>query len=469
MSSTSRRPRRGDRLEVTIEGLDAKGRGVAQAGRYLVAARGALPGARVVVEVSRARGAGVDARVAEVLDPGPDLVDPACPHETHCGGCSFQRLAYPRQLEYLHARVTGALAKVGFDTPVEPVVGMQHPFGYRNKMEYTFGGKRFREAHEPAGTPDDFALGLHVPGWHEKVIDLESCAIHFEGADEVVAAARELAVEQGLSVWDLEAHTGLLRYLVLRKGMRTGELLANLVTSEDAPELVDRYAAALQARCPEITTIVQSVNTRAASTALGERERVLAGPGVIHEEVGGLTYAISAQSFFQTNTLQAERLFAAVREEAALTGAERVLDLYCGAGTIGLALADQAASVCGYEVIEPAVVDARQNAERNGITNATFVAGDVGKTLAAEEPPQRPDLVVVDPPRAGLEPRMVPAVVRLGAARVVYVSCNIDAAARDLSFLRTGGYRLERVRPFDLFPHTPHVEVVLTLVREATA
>ncbi len=312
----------------------------------------------------------------------------------------------------------------------------------------------------------DFALGMHSPGWHEKVIDLQHCAIHFEGADGLVATVRELALERGLSPWDTEEHTGLLRYLVLRKGERTGDVLVNLVTSEDAREVVDGLAAALLERHPEVTTFVHSINSRPASTAQAEHERVVFGPGVIHEEVGGLRYAISSQSFFQTNTLQAERLFEAIGEEAALDGDGLVFDLYCGAGTIGLALAAGAREIRGYEVVAPAIADARRNAVANGIEHATFIEGDVLQSLSDEGPQSTaPDVAIVDPPRAGLEPRMVPALARLGASRVIYVSCNVDAAARDLPFLRTAGYCLERVRPFDLFPHTPHVEVIFTLVR----
>lgn len=464
MSTASRRPRRGERLELSVEDLDARGRGVAGHGRFRVTARGALPGSRVAVEVARVRGGVAEARVREVLDPGPHAVEPACPHVRHCGGCAFQRLAYPRQLELARDRIAATLAGAGFDTPVEPVVGMEVPWHYRNKMEYTFGARRFREEGEEADREADFALGLHAPGGHDKVIDLRSCALHFEGADELVAGVRELARARGLTPWDTRDHTGLLRYLVLRRGLRTGELLVQLVTSEDATETIDELARALLERHPGITTLVQGINSRPAATAVPERERVLHGPGVIHEEVAGRRFALSARSFFQTNTLAAERLFAGIAEEAALTGGERVADLYCGAGTIGIVLAEGAREVRGYEAVPEAVADARRNAALNDVPHATFVAGDVLASLEREAA-SPPDVAVVDPPRAGLEARMVPALARLGAPRLIYVSCNVDAAARDLPFLRMAGYRLARVRPYDLFPHTPHVEVVLTLLR----
>lgn len=465
MSTSPTRPRRGDRLDLEITELDERGRGVARLGRYRIAARGALPGSRVALEVVRAKGPRQDARILEVLEPSPDAVDPRCSHARYCGGCSFQGLDYPAQLAALRGRVAAALELIGFDVPVEPVVGMDRPWGYRNKMEFTFGARRFRETEEERDEAADFALGLHVPGMHDKVIDVQGCSIHFDGADALLATMRELVVARGLSPWDTREHTGLLRYLVLRRGERTGETLVNLVTSQREEAVIDELAGAFLERHPDVTTFVHSINSRPASTAQAEEERVVHGPGVIHEEVGGLRYAISAQSFFQVNTTQAERLFAAIREEAALDGGV-VYDLYCGAGTIGLALAPDAREVRGYEVVAPAVADARVNAAANGVDHATFIEGDVLKALAAEgarEVP--PDVAVVDPPRAGLEARMVPALARLGAPRVLYVSCNVDAAARDLPFLRTAGYRLERVRPFDLFPHTPHVEVLFTLVK----
>ncbi len=400
----------------------------------------------------------------EVLEPSPDGGPAHCPHLRHCGGCAFQELAYPAQLRALRGAVEALVDPLGLGVPVEEVAGMQRPFAYRNKMEYTFGTRRFREDPSERGAPADFALGLHVPGRHEKVIDVQHCAIHFEGADELLAGMRDLCLERGLSAWDNRRHTGLLRYLVLRHGFRTGETLVNLVTSAEAEEEVDALAAAFLERHPQVTTFVHSVQSRPAATSQAEHQRVLHGSGRIHERVGQLLYGISAGSFFQTNTLQAERLFAAIAEEARVAGGT-LYDLYCGAGTIGLALAAEAGLVRGFEVVPSAVRDARANARENGIENAEFIEGDVLASLAREGGAGSPDVVIVDPPRAGLEARMIPALARLGAPRLIYVSCNVAAAAGDLPYLRAAGYRLERVRPFDLFPHTPHVEVIFTLVK----
>jgi 23S rRNA (uracil1939-C5)-methyltransferase len=328
------------------------------------------------------------------------------------------------------------------------------------------------ETSEPQDVDATFALGLHVPGRFDKVLDLTGCAIHFEGADALLATARELALEMHLAPWDTRAHEGLLRHLVLRKGIRTGEIMVNLVTSRDAPDEIGPYAEAFVARHPEITTFVQNVNTLAASVAVGQWEHVLHGPGVIHEKLGGLRFTISAATFFQTNTLQAERLVEVVREEAraadASTGGGTVaFDLYCGSGSLGMSIAGEVRELWGFESVPQAVRDARQNALQNNLENTHFVEGDV---LAILEDPERklpqPDLCLVDPPRAGLHPKVLPALVQLGPRRIIYVSCNVKAAARDLPYLAIGGYSLRRVRPIDLFPHTPHVECVFTLERE---
>jgi 23S rRNA (uracil1939-C5)-methyltransferase len=307
-----------------------------------------------------------------------------------------------------------------------------------------------------------------------KVLDVERCAIGFEGADAVLGTVRRLARAADLAPWDTRLHTGLLRHVVLRHGVRTGETMLVLVTSERAAELVDPLAAAVLAAHPELTTIVQDVNARHATIAVGQEQFVLHGPGTIDEVLLGRRFTLSPHSFFQTNTLQAERLFELVREEARLAPDGVVYDLYCGAGTIGLCLAGHAGEahlagqVVGFESVGAAVADARANAARNGLAAATFVEGDVleslGAFMAGGARPL-PDVVVLDPPRAGQHPQVVPAVTALGAPRIVYVSCNPESAARDLAALTEGGYVVERVRPVDLFPHTPHIETVISLRR----
>jgi 23S rRNA (uracil1939-C5)-methyltransferase len=348
--------------------------------------------------------------------------------------------------------------------PVEDVLPSPRQWGYRNKMDFTFGSRRWIEPGEPEDVDASFAVGLHVAERWQKVLDVRSCALAFEGADAILATARELARERALPPWDVGGHHGLLRHLVLRKAFRTGEILAALVTSEEAEARIVPYLDAICERHPEITTCVQMIHSRAATVAMGEREIVRRGSGRIHEHLGGLVFAISAGSFFQTNTEQAERLVEIVREEADLARGSTVWDLYCGAGTLGLVLASTGARILGIESIPSAVADARANAERNGIDAATFVLGEVERelpALAAAGP--RPDLCVVDPPRAGLHARALSALAALSPR--AWSTCPATSRPlRGISRAPRARSQLVRARPLDLFPHTPHVECVFTLL-----
>jgi 23S rRNA (uracil1939-C5)-methyltransferase len=457
-----------------IEKLDDRGQGVGQTGSLGLALRHAVPGSRVRAEVLRKRGKRSEGRVIEVLHPGPDSVTPDCPHFGTCGGCAFQNFDYAGQLEALRLRVQRHLEEAGVASGVEveavlPSPSLRH---YRNKMEFTFGNRRWRGRDELEASGEerdaDFALGLHVPGRHDKVLDLEDCTIAFGEAAPLLRSVRELARSLDLVPWDVRTHSGSLRHLVLRKGHFTGQVLLALVTSEEAPEAVEALARALSERHPEITTLVQLINTRAATVAVGERQRVLHGDGWIHERLCGLEYRVSAASFFQTNSQQAERLVEVVREESGIAGASDAViwDLYCGAGTFALDLARTGARVLGIESAPSAVEDAERNARANGIESVRFLAAEVEQCLdGADALGPEPEVCVVDPPRAGLHPRALRALSRCAARRLVLVSCNPQAGARDVAALSRAGWALSRIRPLDLFPHTPHVECVLSMDR----
>jgi 23S rRNA (uracil1939-C5)-methyltransferase len=442
--------------------------------RERVRLRRGRPGALVEARVLKRRGKALEAEVVRELEPGPHAVAPRCAHAGLCGGCSFQDLAYAQQLLEKRALIVRALeplAALGFraQTRVEPVIACAEPYRYRNKMEFTCASRRWVESGEPQGVDASFALGLHLRGRFDKVLDIGSCAIQFEAGDALLASVRELARAHALEPWDLRTHTGLLRHLVLRRAHASGEILVNLVTAREERTRIDAFAAALLARHPEISTLVQTVQERPAATSAGGRALVLHGSGAIRESLGGLDFRVSAASFFQVNTPQAELLVACVREAAQLRGRERVFDLCCGAGVLGLALARAARELVGFELVPEAVEDARRNAAENGIAHARFVCGDLlellGDAARAAADYGQPDVCVVDPPRAGLHPRVLERLLALEAARVVYVSCNAQAAARELAALLAAGYELQRARPLDLFPHTPHVECVYTLVR----
>lgn len=472
--SVERKPRKGDRIVLQIDRLDAKGQGVGTVdwpvfGKFPVAVRHAPPGSTLLVEVVRRRSHNVEARRIEWLDKGEHFNDTKCKHYGTCGGCAFQNLKYDQQLVELRRLVTEILNHRGVlgEVEVEPVIGMENPIGYRNKMDFTFGNRRWVDDGEDHGVDQGFALGMHVPFRHDKVLNVNECFIAFPEAQHIVNSARRLATEMELPAWNLREHAGLLRYLVLRKGYHSSEVLAYLITSEEAVDRIDPFVAALVAEHPEITTLVQGINGLPAGVAVGHEERILHGPGTIHESLGGVHFELSPRSFFQTNTVQAERLVEVVREEVGSDGHKVVYDLYCGTGLLGLAVTPEDGELIGFEREASSVVDARANAQRMGMGHATFVEGDVLERLAEGVAGRaKPDVVIVDPPRVGLHPKVLPGIAALAAPKLVYVSCSVKNAARDIVELQARGYRLDRVRPLDLFPHTPHVEVVLTLTLE---
>ncbi len=473
-----RKPRRDDRFVASLDGYDGKGRVRGRVGHYSAVFsgwaeerfHGAVPGARVAGEVVRRRRDRVDARLVGLVEAGADAVEPRCSHFGECGGCAFQDLAYSAQLGQLARRLEGLLAPLGHTDPI-PVEGAPSAFGYRNKMDFTFSSRRWVERGEQGDErPLDFALGLHVRGRFQKVLDVRSCAIHFEGADALLDSVRSAAIESGERAWDVQQHTGFWRHAVLRRGHHTGEVLVQLVTAPvdgdpGRARAMERMVERLSAAHPELTTLVHTESTRLATVASGERERVLLGSGVIHDTLLGRRFRISAASFFQTNTAAAERLFGWVAELLADEAGGTLHDLYCGAGAIGLVLADRFERVVGIEQVEAAIVDARTNAVENGIENVEFHVGDVPSVLAGDVGQGRPDVAIVDPPRAGLHPDLVRRLQADAPRRLIYVSCNPESAVRDLEPLLTSTYELRSVRGFDLFPHTPHLEAVFDLHR----
>ena len=461
--------KRGAIVDLDIERIDERGRGVTRMGDKTILTRFAGPGTRVRARLGRGKGKDVlSGHLFEILDPGPFASPSRCPHAGVCGGCALPRTSYAAQIAEKHGIVARAVhAALGSAADLVEDVGPAHELeGYRNKMDFTFGDRRYVDLDEPENADTSFALGLHAPALWSKVLDIKHCAIAFEGASEIVRDARTLARAHGLEPWNQRDHTGLLRHLVLRRGARTGDTLVNLVTSERAAKRVDPYVRELLAVQPGVTTLVQSTTSRQSTVAIGDAEHIHWGEGTIHEVIAGKRFAISADSFFQTNTVQAERLFDLIARAASLEEGQTLFDLYCGAGTIGLAIAPPGTRLVGFESVPSAVRDARRNAVANGVQDrATFIEGDVLESLESVSSDERPDAVIVDPPRAGLHPKVPDHVAALGAPRLVYVSCNPKTGARDVRHFVDSGYQLRSIRPIDLFPHTPHVEVVFELAR----
>lgn len=462
-----RKPRYGDLAEVTLERLGPRGEAVGTVGEYRVHLERGLIGERLLARVVRRRRQRIDAIAVRELSPSPWRVAPLCPHTDDCGGCRFQELDYGAQLALLRRLAEEQLAPLwsgrGPAPEMPPVVAAPRRSHYRNKMEFTFGSRRWVERQDD-GRPTDFALGLHARGTWSKVLDVRRCALAFEGADRLLDSLRQLAQRHGVPPYAFQDRSGQLRHLLLRRGQRTGELLVDLVTRElDSPGLAE-LCTELCARHPEITTLVQNVQAGPAMVSQGQFERVLTGAGHVHEVLAGRRFRISANSFFQTNTEAAEGLVLRVRRDLAAAlpalggGPTRLLDLYCGGGTFALTLADLFDEVLGLELVESAVADARQNAALNGLPGLRFELGDVRQLLPAAAQGARPSAVLVDPPRAGLHPDVVAQLLTLRAPLFGYVACHLPSAARDLRPFLDAGYRILDLALFDFFPHTPHLE-----------
>jgi 23S rRNA (uracil1939-C5)-methyltransferase len=446
-------------VELDVESLAYGGNGVARLDGFVVFVRRGLPGDRVRARVTKVKRSHAEALATEVVRPGPQRVDAPCAHFPACGGCRFQDLAYDAQLEQKQAQVRDALQRLaGIPAPpLEEIVRCEPDvFHYRNKLEYSF-----------TRTPSGPALGFHRAGRWDEVLDIQKCWLTTDLGNGLREAVRDWAREEGLEAYSQEDGTGYLRHLVVREGRNTGQALVQLVTA--AGEKFERgYFVDVVRRFPQVRSVHWSVNDTPAEVTNLPTE-LLFGDEWIEEELSGLRFRVRPNAFLQTNTAMAERLYALAREAAQLSGGETVWDLYCGIGTIGLSLARDALTVWGIEVSEESVACALENAELNGITNAAFFAGNVGQVV--EELLDRsgpPDVVVVDPPRAGLAGKALRRLGAIGAPRLVYVSCNPTTLAGDVKTLRGEyGYELLCARPVDMFPHTPHVETVALLERRA--
>jgi len=446
--------RKGEELELSIESLAYGGNGVARYDGFVVFVRGGLPGDRVRARVTKVKRGFAEGFASALLEPGPDRVEAPCRHFGTCGGCRFQDLAYEVQLEQKAQQVRDALQRIGriADPPLEPIVPAASIYGYRNKLEYSFS----------AGE-DGVELGFHRAGRWDEVVDIEECLLTTDVGNEIRLAVRSWAREERLEPYDQATGEGYLRHLVVREGRNTGQALVVLVTAL-GERFETGYFVDVLREFPEVRSIHWAINdTPAEQTNLPTK--LLWGVEAIEEEILGLRFRVRPSAFLQTNTEMAEQLYRLAREFAGLTGAENVFDLYCGTGTIGLALAPDAGSVWGLEISEEAVACAIENAELNGIENAHFFAGNVGQTLEElAEKAGAADVVVVDPPRAGLAGKALRRTGTLAARRIVYVSCNPTTLASDVQVLRDDyGYELVRCRPVDMFPHTPHVESVSLL------
>ena len=506
--------RKGDTIELRIDRMAFGGQGIARLDGLVIFVKGAIPGDRVRALILRKKKAYAEAKIEEMLAPSPDRIEAPCPYFGVCGGCQWQQVKYERQIEYKRAHVEEALSHIGSFSGIDVLdpIPSEKRFGYRNKMEFSFSDRPWlpypplskagceeigstgphvipakagiQSSEKELGGLDSgfhrsdlktaissqlqrqrggFALGLHVPGTFDKIIDVDACLLQQERGNEILREVKRFAVQSRLPPYGLKSHEGFWRFLTLRHSAYLDDWMVNLVTSELRTDGVLPLAQRLTSLFPNVTSVVNNITARKASIAVGEREVVLAGAGTIQDRIGSSTFQISANSFFQTNSLGAERLYGKVVEFAELTGRETVLDLYSGTGTIPIFLACSASKVIGMEIVESAVLDARRNCQANGIENCEFILGDIRDSLALLR--IHPEVMVIDPPRAGMHQDVLSRVLEIGAERIVYVSCNPATLARDLALMQDH-YHIAEIQPVDMFPHTYHVECVAKLSKK---
>lgn len=446
--------KKGDNIELQIAGLGSSGEGVGRYDGFTVFVHGALPEETVQAEIILVKKNYAIGKLIKIITASPDRVEPVCPVYAECGGCQLQHLSYAGQLRMKQQQVKDALTRIGhLDTEVLPVIGCSNPWNYRNKMQFPAA----------SGAEGKISIGCYAAATHS-VIDTGSCMIQKEANNEVLTTVRKWMQRYSISAYDEKTGKGLVRHVMSRVGVHSGEVMAVLITSAyDIPhkkELVEW----LTKYVPNLVSVVQNINKKPTNVVMGSKTRVLYGRTTITDSLGALSFNISAQSFFQVNSEQAEKLYNKALEYAALSGNETVVDVYCGTGTISLYLAKHAGKVYGIEIVAPAIEDAKKNAQDNNCSNAEFILGD-----AAEKMPQllaegvKPDVVVVDPPRAGCEQKVLKAIADVEPQRIVYVSCNPASLARDLAYLSERGYKTMAAQPVDMFPMCAHVETVCLL------
>jgi 23S rRNA (uracil1939-C5)-methyltransferase len=456
------RPQRDDELELAVDALAFGGLGVSRSDGFVIFSTDTVPGDRVRVRVRKSRRRFAEAELIEVIEPSPDRITPPCQYVPACGGCRLQHIDYGATLVAKREHIVDHLERIGHLNgievrPVDPAVAQ---FGYRNKMEYS-------AAPGPGG---ELRLGFHRRGRWDEVVNVDPCLLATASGNAARDTVRDWAVAHDIAPYDQRAQRGMLRHVVVREGIGTNELLVTVVTAPGAEELVEHLIAPMRAAHPNLVGLLHGVNDGVSEVTQGLPTRCLWGRDYFYEEVLGMRLALSAQSFFQTNTQMTGHLYNRVADAAGLDGTQVVYDLFCGVGSIGLTLAARARQVIGVEIVPEAAADAQRNAEANGVTDYRVLTGDVGRVVKEQRDTlPKADVAIIDPPRGGLSGRAIRRVLELEPEVLIYVSCHPATFADNAARFVAAGYVLEYVQPVDMFPNTPHVEAVARFVRDEAA
>jgi len=476
--------KKGDLFELDITGYAFEGKGIAkffidslligesETKKFVVFVDGSYPGDKVIARITKVRKSYAEAKVKELISKSAFRTDAKCKYFGICGGCNQQNLDYQKQIHFKEEQVKEIFERIGCFTNflMLPIIPADKIFFYRNKMEFSFADKRWLTENEVSSMQEiadqSFAIGLHVPGMYEKVLDIDECWLQSELSNDVLNFTREFFKNHQVLPYSAQKHTGFLRNLVIKQSFITNEFLVNLVVQEENERLFANYKKALLASFPAITTVVFNINKKLSQVAVGDYEIVSHGSGFIYDFISKFKFRISSNSFFQTNTSQAEKLFSVATDFAEFTGNEIVYDLYSGSGTIPIIISSRVKQIYGFESVLSSIDDAKINLELNGVKNFLPMMADLNKSflqIIDEKNLPRPDVIIADPPRSGMNPITIKDILKLKPNRIVYISCNPATQARDIKLLCESEYRLIKLCPVDMFPHTYHIENVSLL------
>lgn len=455
-------------IEIEIEKVAFGGQGIAHHGNFVLFVENALPGDRMKVRLRKVKKSHAFAYPIELIEPSQLRIDAPCSHFGYCGGCKWQNLDYQIQLDFKKQIVIESLEHIGNIHPelVHDVIPSPLIFGYRNKMEFSFSDNRWLPPHElknPEIRKDDLSIGLHIPRYFDRIIDIEKCWLQDDRLNRILQLSKEFFKKAEIPVYHNRKHEGILRYLVLRQSFAFNQIMVNIVTFQSIQDKLNDFAHKLIKEIPEIISIINGVNSRFAQVANCDQEFCIFGERVIKEKLGDYIFEISANSFFQTNSLQAKNLYQIIKDFAGLEG-KIVWDLYSGTGSIAIFLSDKAKKIIGFEILEDSVKDAQKNAKINRVSNCEFISGDLRFSLEKFSH-EFPDIIICDPPRSGMHPKVLDIILKIAPHKIIYVSCNPTTLARDVTILNEK-YKLREVQPLDMFPHTYHIESVCRLEKK---
>ena len=456
--------KRWQEIELSISDLAFGGKGISKVDDLVFFIKDAIPGQIVNAKISKIKKNYIEAYNIQTIKKSSDQVEPLCEHFDWCGGCTTQQLDYKKQLYYKQKQIYDILNRIGKaeDLRINTIIGCDKTFNYRNKMEYTFSGVPWYIGDE---SYDNIIIGLHVPKRFDKILSINKCHINHDIFNDILSISKKVSVKENMIPYNVRKHKGFLRFLVIKIGVHTNEVMVNLVTAGYKPDIIKPLVNALRDKIPSIKSIVNTINTRKSNIVSGT-SKLIYGREYINEKIGKYVFKISANSFFQTNPYQVKILYDYIIKTANFKKNDIVYDLYCGTGTIGIYVANLVKTVYGIEIVEDAIEDAKFNAKKNNIDNIQFYCGDLKDILDSKEMQdiEQPTTIIVDPPRPGLHPNTIKNILTLSPNKIIYVSCNPATMARDIELLVSEKYTIKDLQPIDMFPHTPHIECVTTLI-----